>query len=637
MCGIVASMGLRPIKDDVALAALNVLNHRGPDDAGVWRNESGTVMLGHKRLSIIDINTGRQPIVNRQYKISVTVNGELYGYQDIRRDLQGKGYAFSTNSDSEILIFLYLEYGLDFFQYLRGEFAFVLYDENRDLLIAARDRFGIKPLCYYNKNDMLLIASEAKALFELGVPREWDDYSFMHAANMHYQPTNRTLFNNIFQLMPGHFLMRTGNDFSIKKYWDLDYPRESDARWKKSEDDYVEEFSNLFKDSVRMRLRSDVPLCFHLSGGIDSSAVVGAAGAISDMPKHCFSIAFGGRESYDEIEIAQRTADFTNSTLHKIEVSQMDILDNLEDAVYFSEGLAINGHLSCKFLLNKAIKKQGFKVALTGEGADEVLAGYPHLRQDLFNQMPDAERQKHIAQLYATNLAVTGVEIAMGETLSTTAIEDKLKFVPSFLRAKASIGFKMNSILSDAFVREYQNVDFYDEMLRMYDFENQLRDRHIVNQSLYLWTKLTLVNYILNTLGDGCEMSSSIEGRLPFLDHKLFEFLRALPMDMKIKNGIEKHILRQAVKPFVTDEIYRRQKHAFMAPPVTRFQDKKSREFIMDVITSDNCRGIPFFDHMKVKDLIAKIEKMDIVEQTAFEPVIMFLITSAFVKKGFKL
>lgn len=635
MCGIIAEYDQNNEINIIKVReALKKISHRGPDSSGMYVNKAKNVMLGHTRLSIIDVQSGSQPIVNKKHGIAISVNGELYDYKRIRQDLEKKGYVFQTNSDSEILLFLYLEYGLNLFEHLRGEFAFVLYDENKDLPFAARDRFGIKPLCFYKDEKRLLIASEAKALFELGVEPEWDEYSLMHAANMHYQPTDRTLFKNIRQLKPGHFIISKSGSFEVKKYWDLDYPEEKNMIWKMSEQEYIEEFHDLLDEAVRLRLVSDVPVCFHLSGGLDSSSIVGLAQKYVKERTHCFTITFDGCENYDETHLAEETAKLTNSILHKINVTQEDIFNNLENAVYYSEGLAVNGHLSCKHLLNKHIRKEGFKVALTGEGSDEVLAGYPHLRLDIFNQMPEDQRLKHLEKLYQTNLAITGVEIVQGETLNINKVKEKLGFIPAFLSAKASIGLKVNSILSNDYILKYQNTDFYEDMLNSYDIKNQLKGRHIVNQSLYLWTKLTLVNYILNTLGDGCEMSASVEGRLPFLDHKVFEYVRNLPMNMKIKNGNEKYILKEAVRPYITKTIYERQKHPFMAPPVTRFRTPKTMEFINDNLMSSDFKKIPCFDNEKVKQLLKNINNMNVVELTAYEPVIMLLLTACCVQKS---
>lgn len=638
MCGITAFKSEdETVREDLLNNALTVISHRGPDNSGVWISDDRKTALGHARLSIIDLYSGNQPIINKKHGISVTVNGEFYGYKEIRDKLVKKGYEFQTKSDSEILIFLYLEHGFELCKYLRGEFSFVLYDEKKDLIFAARDRFGIKPFCYYKDDKKLLIASESKALFEYGIEKAWDEYSFMHSANMHYRPSDRTLFKNIRQLPPGCFLIYRKGNLQIKKYWDLDYKKEADIKFIKTENEYIEEFCEIFSEAVKLRLVSDVPVCFHLSGGLDSSSVVGLAKQYLNYKMDCFTITFDGKENYDEAELAKETAKLTGSELHMINVSQDDIFNNLSDAVYFSEGLAVNGHLSCKYLLNKEIKRCGFKVALTGEGSDETLAGYPHLRHDLFNRMPEQEKEKLIKELYKTNLAVTGVEIPQGKSLNLDCVRRKLGFIPSFLEAKGTIGCKMQSVLSDDVIKKYAKTDFYKEMINSFDYEKQLKGRNIVNQSLYFWIKLTLANYILDTLGDGCEMSSSVEGRLPFLDHKVFEYARNLPMDMKIKGCNEKYILKEAAKPFITENVYKRQKHPFMAPPVTRFCSENNMEFIMDVLGSKNFKSMPFFDAKKVNIMLDSLHEMDLVELTAFEPVIMFMLTSAFINERFGL
>ena len=635
MCGIVAvKSNKRKIEVQPIEKALSVLRHRGPDAQGIYKNNNQKTVLGHVRLSIIGLDNGAQPLVNNKHHLSAVVNGEFYGYKDIKLELQQKGYQFQTNSDSEIILFLYLEYGLDMFKYLRGEFAFVLFDETKDLILAARDRFGIKPLCYFQDENEILIASKAKALFELGVPKAFDEYSLMHAAHMQYQPTDRTLFKGIFQLAPGHYMIWQKGSLHIQKYWDLNYKPSKQIVWEKSEQDYIEEFKALFCKAVQLRLTSEVPVCCHLSGGLDSSAVAGVASKVLNRPLTCFTISFDKTSEYDEFHLAKETADFCNSTLYKINVTSEDIFQNLKDAVYFSEGLAINGHISCKYLLNKAIAKAGFKVALTGEGSDEVLAGYPHLRQDIFNALPACQREKLVNELYKSNLVCRGIQVAQGETLDIGSVQERLGFIPSFLKAKASLGFKIRRILSDDFMNAFENTDFYGDMLDAYDIKGQLRGRHHVNQSSYLWTKLTLANYILGTLGDGCEMASSIEGRLPFLDHKVFEFAKDLPLEMKIKNTNEKYILKEAVKPFITNAVYKRQKHPFMAPPITRFQTTKNKQFIKDILTSDSFKSMPYFDNRKILKLLDHLDDMDTVQLTAFEPVIMFLLTTIFIKES---
>jgi asparagine synthase (glutamine-hydrolysing) len=331
---------------------------------------------------------------------------------------------------------------------------------------------------------------------------------------------------------------------------------------------------------------------------------------------------------YDEDVYASDTVRRCGAVMHRVEVSQHDILQYLPDAVYYSEGLAVNGHLSCKYLLNQAINKAGFKVALTGEGADECLAGYPHLRKDLFAMLPSAEQEKLTRALYKTNLAITGTEIAVGEMLDCAPLNRKVGFVPSFLAAKASIGKKMYGLLSHDMLQHCSSHDFLNEMAERHHANEILCGVHPVNKSIYLWNKHALCNYILATLGDGCEMAASVEGRLPFLDHKLFEYAACLPIQMKIKdNRNEKYILKEAARPYITDHVYRRQKHPFQAPPLTRYFTESEFDQIYEELTSDAMMGLGIFDRRAVASLLSSLPTMSILDQTTCEPVVMLMLT----------
>lgn len=633
MCGIVSLWSSQGINPKTLKNATDSLVHRGPDGEGHWVSENQQVALGHRRLSIIDLEGGEQPISNEDGSIHIVVNGEFYGFERIRNDLKKKGHRFRTSSDSEIALHLYEEYGLDFVLHLRGEFAFILYDSNEKCLVAVRDRFGIKPLCFAKDDDgSLYMGSEAKAIFAAGFKAKWDKYAFFHSCNIQYTPSDRTLFEGVYQLKPGHILIYDGHDLDIKKYWDMDYPN-MPMSMKKSEQDYIAECHDLFRESVKLRLRSDVPICFHLSGGLDSSAVASVAADIANKPFDCFTVSFD-HEGYDELPIAKEMADHIGATLHTVPVSQDDLVHAISDAVYTSEGLSINGHLAGKYLLSKAIRDAGFKVALTGEGSDEVLAGYPHLREDLIIFGGNDALSAELKNLYESNEKLAGVFLSHGETLSTEAVNAALGFVPSFLKAKASLGLRVTSLLSDD---AFESCDIFDDLIHSFDSDGQLKNRHIINQSSYLWTKLTLANYILRTLGDGCEMAHSIEGRVPFLDHHFFEFTRDLPMDMKIKGMTEKYILREAVKPYVTNTIYKRQKHPFIAPPVSRFTNSKLDEYIQDLLRSSDFKTMPFWDQQKVLDWLDTLPNIEPKDQAAAEPVLMMVLTSYLTRQRFKL
>jgi len=635
MCGIIGILSRDGVRETDLQTGLETLHHRGPDGTGIWISQNSQTGLGHARLSIIDLATGQQPLVNESGKIHAVVNGEFYGFEDIRKNLEEKGHCFATQSDSEILIHLYEEYGTDCLDYLRGEFSFLLWDDDKQLLFAARDRFGIKPLCYAETPRGFFIASEAKALFAAGVPAAWDSYAFYHAASMQYVPQDRTLFENVHQLKPGHALIFKNSSKHIFKYWDLDYLPES-ATDNRSEADWVDAVAEKFSEAVRLRLRADVPVCFHLSGGLDSSAVLGLAASESTKPLDAFTVSFS-HDGYDELSIAQRTAAHLHANLHVVNVSQDDLVRELPDAVYYGEGLAVNGHLAAKYILNRHIRASGFKVALTGEGADEVFAGYPHLRQDVLasgtvNENTAAQMKK----LYASNLASTGVQLAYGAELPTAAIADSLGHVPSFLAAKAALGNRIHHILAEDYKQGFTQTDCYADLMRAVPQE-QLQGRHPVNNALYLWTKLTLSNYILKTLGDGMEMAHSIEGRLPFLDHHLFETVRRMPLSMKIKGITEKFVLREAVRPHITNEVYHREKHPFMAPPVSVYSNDGLNGFIQDSIRSESFNAVPFFDRKKIISALDKLPQEDAKSRTAMEPVLMTVLTAHLMQQKFGL
>jgi len=627
MCGIVSITSTNGVSPQRLKAASDALLHRGPDGEGFWMSPAHTTALGHRRLSIVDLAGGTQPLHNETNDIHIVVNGEFYGFEAIRADLERRGHRFATGSDSEIALHLYEEYGLDCLEHLRGEFAFILFDEKHQRLFAARDRFGIKPLCYAEENGTLYMASEAKAIFAAGFPCRWDEYAFYHAASLQYVPEDRTLFKGVHQLKPGHFLLQENGAISIRKYWDMDYP--VDAAFQVDEANAQEEFNSILEDALRLRLRADVPVCAHLSGGLDSSAVLGLGGQLLGKPIDAFTISFG-EEGYDELPIAKETAAFCGATLHAIRMTQDDLVENIPAAVYHGEGLAINGHLAGKFILNKHIRAAGFKVALTGEGSDETLAGYAHLRQDMLND--NAE----IKQLYASNRASVGGMLAFGEELPASAVESAMGYVPGFLAAKASLGFRFHKLLAPGFKARFAGTDCYGDLMRATDITGQLKGRARVNQSLYLWNKLALATYILRTLGDGMEMSHSVEGRLPLLDHKLFECARRLPMTMKIRGKTEKHVLREAAKPHITERVYKREKHPFMAPPVSLFSNKRLDEMVRDKIHSAAFRAVPFFDGAAVPEALSKIQSLPAEERIAWEPVLMMTLSATCLAETFK-
>jgi asparagine synthase (glutamine-hydrolysing) len=399
----------------------------------LWLSPCGRVGLGHARLSIIDLETGAQPIASEDERLHIVVNGEFYGFEHIRGELETKGHRFGTRTDSEIALHLYEEVGAQCLHHLRGEFAFILWDEVNQILFAARDRFGIKPLFYALTDEALHLASEAKALFAAGVPARWDHEAYFQQLFV-YQNQDRTLFENIRQVPPGHYLLATPNHLQLVRYWDLDYPKKRCIR-QRSERDYIEELSHTLNEAVRIRLRADVPVGSFLSGGVDSSAVLGMAARHSSTPLHSFTVVFDQKD-YDEGAIARASAAHVGAKFHALSISQMDIANHLGDAIEHAETLGVNWHGVARYLLCRNIHESGYKVVLTGEGSDEIFAGYMQARQDLLiHQRNSAGTDDKAGGVIVGQPFHSHLPAATSEWLAFT--ERVLGFTPSWLKRLA--------------------------------------------------------------------------------------------------------------------------------------------------------------------------------------------------------
>src|SRR6266481_604269 len=382
MCGSAAIFSpSSPIPAGALERATQLLRHRGPDGERQWMAPDRRVALGHTRLSIIDLTTGDQPIANEDESLRIVVNGEFYGYEAIQKELEHGAHRLRTRSDSEIVLHLYEEFGADCLHRLRGEFAFVLWDSVNGTIFAARDRFGIKPLFYALHEGRVYFASEVKALFAAGVPARWNGESVYHSLEFAGHQT-RTLFDGVFQIPPGHYMIATEKRLQLNKYWDLDYPEETGAAATRSDSEYVEEFRHAFEEAARIRLRADVPVGWYLSGGIDSCAILGLAARHHPEPIRAYTLAFD-RPEYNESAVAKEMAAKVGAEFLPIPVQQDDIGDHFSDAIHQAETLCVNAHGVAKYLLSRAVRQAGYKVVLTGEGSDEMLGGYLHFRRDM--------------------------------------------------------------------------------------------------------------------------------------------------------------------------------------------------------------------------------------------------------------
>jgi asparagine synthase (glutamine-hydrolysing) len=622
MCGIVTIFSPTAPISRVALEnATKALRHRGPDGQRYWVSPDGHVGLGHARLSIIDLTTGDQPIPNEDGSRQIIVNGEFYDYECIQKELEQAGHHLKTRSDSEIALHLYEDLGAHCLNRLRGEFAIVIWDGVNRTLFAARDRFGIKPLFYALHDGALYFASEVKALFAAGVPARWNPQSLYDVANFSGHQT-RTLFDGVFQIPPGHYLVATDKRIQLSRYWDFDYPRATDHVPERSDAEYAEEFRYVFEESVRMRLRADVPVGCYLSGGIDSCAIVGLAARHHTQAIRAFTLRFD-RPEYDEGEVAKEMAARAGAEFYPIPVRLDDLADNFCDSISQSEVLCVNAHGVAKYLLSRAVRDAGYKVVLTGEGSDEIMGGYLHFGRDMMlsNQLSPTP----FASLPANGKGpLEGVKRVLG-------------FVPSWIQTAGAQSAKVRGIFADSFLQEFKEREASRSLLNDIDVAGQLTGRHPLNQSLYLWSKTVLPNYLLTNLGDRMEMAHSIEGRVPFLDHRLVELIRSQPVTQKIHGSTQKYVLREAVRDVVTDTVYRRPKHVFQSPPATLDPNGKFNTLVQDVLRGPILRSIPLFDQQKVVTLLDSLHAGQEGLRVANDHVLLIALSACVLQQRFQL
>ncbi len=642
MCGLVAAqLKTAWITSEKLASSLGTIAHRGPDGSASWFAPDRLTVLGHVRLSIIGLNNGDQPLRHARGDLNVVVNGEFYGYKTIREQLRQNGYRFTTESDSEIALHLYDKYGTGFVEHLRGEFALVIADRRSGELIAARDRFGIKPLFYAIVNGEVLFASEIKALLALGVPARWDcDAVLSEFSSMR---SNATMFANIHQVPPGCLLFAKNGAVRIEPYWENIYPTQTalelDSR---SEAETISGFRDVLDDAVAERLTADVEVACYLSGGLDSSAVLGLAQAKLDRPIRAFTIAFEG--AYDESPLAERTAAFTGSNYVPVPVSPQNMADALADAIWHSEKPIFNGNTVAKFLLSRAVRDAGIKVVFTGEGSDEILAGYPFERRDLIlhgsGYESQAMRQAALNALIEANPLSRWIFDPSGTPAAGIAhIREKIGYCPSWIES-LSVQYHQISELMRSDAPTGGNFDApYMQILSELDIVGRIDQRDPTNVSLYFWQKTMLINFILTVLADRMEMAHSIEGRVPFLDHKVAEYAAGLPIHYKIREKTEKYILREATRDVITPELYAREKHPFIAPPLSQADKNPAsdpfRQLCEDTIRSQSFADQPFFDAAKACAYLDSIAQGGATNVSEASPIILRMATFSIMQQRF--
>lgn len=579
MCGIAGIFradARAPVEPELLVHMAAVQNHRGPDGFGAAALPGRGVGFSHARLSIIDLDAqrARQPFVTPDERLMVACNGEFYDYQRLRADLSSRGARFRTKSDSELVMHLYPRLGLDgMLEHLRGEFAFALYDRDLDRLVLVRDRFGVRPLYWTVAGDSLVFSSEMKGLFANPVvPRRFDTEGLFHQL-MQTKVPGRTAFEGVHAVEPGCALIvdRPGGSLRVRShtYWDVRFPEEG-SRPERSEEYYVEGVRERLLEAVQLRLEADVPVGCYLSGGIDSSAIIGLASACSQRPVRAFTVGFDD-DAYDETSIAREMAEAVGAAHDILSVPSDDLYEHLERTLWHAETSIYNTFCVAKLLLSDFVRAHGYKVMVSGEGADELFAGYPALRRDMIlhgSGVPQAERAALRAQLERSNALFKGNLLADGE-VSDSALEDLVGFTPSCLQpwlAQAGGAFELVHPDRRGDLRGYEPGRAIAEAID----DDMLRGRHALDKVQYVWTKTQFERQVIGWAGDRVDMANSVETRPAFLDHHLAEFATSVPPSLRVRGNREKFVLREAMVGLLPRRLYEREKFAFMAPPAHR-------------------------------------------------------------------
>jgi asparagine synthase (glutamine-hydrolysing) len=611
MCGIAGvykyPLSSEPTYEIHMKRMLSVIQHRGPDETGIYLGEN--IGLGSVRLSIVDLSTGQQPLSDASGNYWIVYNGEVFNYPELRKDLEKKGVKFRTTCDTEVVVQMYAIYGAGCLKYFNGQFAFCIWDKIKQELFLARDRVGIRPLFYWFQNQSFAFCSEIKGLFTLdNVDRKLDQESLAQVFTFWTTLTPNTPFKGIYELPPGHHMLVKDGNIHIERYWSMEFPSTHNSI-STNISQKVEELEDLLKDAVRIRLRADVPVGAYLSGGLDSSVTTSLIHEIDPGVLNTFSIGFK-EKAFDETAYQQECATYFNTRHTAFECTSDEIAEQFEKTIWHTEFPLLRTSPTPMFLLSKKVRESNIKVVITGEGADEILAGYnifkeSKIRRFWANEPDSTSRPKLLSKLYpylpmmkeSNNLAL---KMFFGYKLGET--DDPL--YSHLLR------WHNTSRIKTYFSKDFtSNIKEYDPLAQVYSSlpENFINWSDLA-QSQYLESSIFMSGYLLSSQGDRMGMGNSVEGRYPFLDYRLIEFSAKLPDRYKLNCLNEKFILKKMSVGRIPKSITRRSKQAYRAPIASSFFSANAPGSISEILSENRITEFGIFDPVKVQSLISKIK-----------------------------
>jgi len=593
ICGIYNSKGT-PIDRELLSRMTSIMRHRGPDGQGAYIAEG--VGLGHRRLSIIDLEGGTQPISNEDDSLWVVFNGEIYNFVELRQVLEARGHVFKTRSDTEVILHAYEAWGADCVNQFNGIFAFALYDAKDKSLLLARDHLGVKPLYYVNLGDKLLFASEIKALLQDTVcPREVDPKSLGELFTFRYVPSPNTLFRGIKKLTPGHWMRCNAQGIEIKRYW----------RWTpqiitgRDELDLIEEYQSLLEDAVRLQLRSDVPVGLFLSSGVDSSALLAIMNQFVTTPVRTFTIGFEDGEKTNETDDARQTARRFGSAHSEMIVSAKDY-EQYFGRMQWDLEEPVGHEPAAAFYFVSKIASEKVKVVLTGQGADEPWAGYHRYigvkLSGFYSGLPffvtDSLRGL-VGRLSGSQRLKRGVA-ALDEPDILTRFTKIYSFYNAEMKEKLFQGWVKQELSPDG--------DGYGAKEALRHLQVDVRDLDPLSQMLYIDTRASLPDDLL-MVNDKTSMARSIEARVPYLDYRLIEFIETLPPNLKLKWFRGKHLHKKAVEKWLPKEVVYRKKKGF-DNPIDKWLRGRMLDYVNDLLLGDGSGVGIYFNKDYIRQLV---------------------------------
>jgi asparagine synthase (glutamine-hydrolysing) len=617
MCGIsgVLNFKERAVQPGILQKMIGMIHHRGPDDTGIYTD--GPMGLAHARLSIIDLGGGHQPMSNQDRTLWISFNGEIFNYLEIKQELIKMGHRFATSSDTEVILHLYQEKGEACVNDLNGQWAFAIWDQRRQRLFISRDRLGVRPLFYTLTDRSLIFASEIKSIFaHPDVAREVDPVGLDQIFTFWSTIPPKSIFKGIMELPPGHSILFSDGKISIKTYWEIGYPlgREALFEGMESEQEVAGQLMQILRDAVRIRLRSDVPVGAYLSGGLDSSIITALAAKLSNKPIETFSVTFEDPE-FNERDYQRETVNFLRTKHQEIHCTYQDIQNVFPGVIWHTEKPVIRTAPAPLYLLSKLVRKSGYKVVLTGEGADEMLGGYDIFKEAkirrFWSTYPDSRRRPLLLKkLYPYMQNIQSQPEAYLKAFFHIKTDDLSNPLFSHL-PRWELTSRLKLFYSDYIKSELKGTNAFGTVAHSLPEAYSKWDHF--SQSQYLETKYLLPGYVLSSQGDRMAMAHSVEGRFPFLDHPLVEFAAKIPSRLKMKVLNEKYILKLAAGDLIPSRVRNRYKQPYRAPDARSFFSKETPSlhngYVEELLSFKRIEKDGLFNPHAVEKLVEKGKK----------------------------